>query len=185
MLSASPLRANRLYVNSAMEGGKTVDAAVDRVSSYWFQGVQDAFPIGLVLAFFGIGFYRLWYQFSFYNLLFRRRGHGDWWVRRSGRWGDRAAGFAGVQAGFTVDAVFLGPLHCTDGFQATLLARSLFSACRLGRYRPARRNGLVGGGHWFLFLERFVLASILLTCRRRNSYARSPRHGCLDPVVRP
>lgn len=45
--------------------------AVDRyLHTGSFAAFRSTFLSGLILAFFGIGFYRLWYQFNFYNLHF-------------------------------------------------------------------------------------------------------------------
>lgn len=45
--------------------------AVDRyLHTGSFAAFKSTFLSGLILAFFGIGFYRLWYQFNFYNLHF-------------------------------------------------------------------------------------------------------------------
>ena len=67
---------NRLWYNSAMKQGEENGSgerarAVDRyLHTGSFEAFRSTFLSGLVLAFFGIGFYRLWYQFNFYNLHF-------------------------------------------------------------------------------------------------------------------
>ena len=53
--------------NGSGERARAVDRYLHTGS---FEAFRSTFLSGLVLAFFGIGFYRLWYQFNFYNLHF-------------------------------------------------------------------------------------------------------------------
>lgn len=171
------------------------EARAPEVDRYLHTGTLSAFKStflsGLVLAFFGIGFYRLWYQFNFYNLHFS----ADVGMVTVGANIARVAVIALLvllvcKAGFTraTRGVFLwsGFVLMTASSLLYLL-ELFFNTTDFEALRVVVGGiGLVGGEIiWIFFLERlrpgqvffYAAGGLALSC------ALSLVMGYLDPVV--
>lgn len=188
---------NRLWYNSAMKQGEENGSgerarAVDRyLHTGSFEAFRSTFLSGLVLAFFGIGFYRLWYQFNFYNLHFS----ADVGMVTVGANVARVVVIALLvllvyKAGFTraTRGVFVWSGFVLMTVSSLLYLLDLFfDATRFEALRVIVGGiGLVGGEIiWIFFLERlrpgevffYAAGGLALSC------ALSLVMGYLDPVV--
>lgn len=148
--------------NGSGERARAVDRYLHTGS---FEAFRSTFLSGLVLAFFGIGFYRLWYQFNFYNLHFSADVGMVTVGARAGR-EDGMGKAPGVDALYESDPFRTGAVHALIAFFLYALLLGMALGYPDGRHRELSQT--VRSIHQVLVVLLIAFVVWLVLVRERS-----------------